>query len=171
MLEVFVATRSDAEYIGSASDLRELDREEIYAATGKPPEEVVPMSFDISAECYVLVEMEDYGTRVSMPVAIFGVGPSASITIDGTARTVGTIWLIARDAAADEDNARDFLRLSKPWVENLAENYDALANYVYAKNEVHIRWLEWCGFYIGEPRDYGPFKAQFRPFSKLFPKD
>ena len=170
MLDVCVATRADAEYIGDAPDLRAVDREEIFAATGSTPDKIVPMSFDISHECYVLVE--DWGDAgCSNPVAIFGVGPAAPAVVDGIEHKVGTIWLIGRDPVVAPRNRRSFLRLSRPWVDRLGEQYDALCNYVYEKNTAHLEWLKWCGFFIGNPKPYGPKGVPFCPFVKRFPKD
>jgi len=171
MLKVLKATRADAEFIGSAPDLRKADREEIFAATGSVPELVVPMSFDVSDECYVLVE--DWGDAhgVSNPIAIFGVGVAPPTIVGGIELRVGTIWLIGLDSVVAPRNRRSFLRLSRLWVNKLGEPYDALCNLVYAKNTVHLTWLKWCGFLIGDPRPYGPNGALFHPFVKRFLKD
>ena len=55
------------------------------------------------------------------------------------------MWLLASEGLV-ERHSRLFARYSKIWVKQLHRRYDILWNMVDARNRVHIRWLEWCGF-------------------------
>lgn len=157
MLYIARALREEAEWL--APRLREVDRQEVYAATGKDPVVVLPLSVDISEESFTL-----RSSRQGDPIGIFGVGGAGYKNAVGH---IGIPWLLAADELVEGPNAISLARISRPWVERLGKNFDVLANYVYAKNEVHIRWLKWAGFTVAkEAVPWGPFKAPFYPFVK-----
>jgi hypothetical protein len=161
MLHITPSHRWEAEWL--ATRLREGDRREVFASTGRPPEEVLPLAFDIAAECYTI-----RGSNSDDPIGIFGVGNSG--LHKGTGR-VGIPWMLCTDALVN-DHGVALLRVSRQWVRCLGRNYDALANYVYAENDVHVRWLQWCGFALRKlPVKYGPFDQPFYPFAMRIEKD
>ncbi len=78
---------------------------------------------------------------------------------------MGIPWMLCTDALVN-DHAAALLRVSRQWVDRLGEPYDVLSNYVYAENDVHIRWLKWCGFILEQAVERGPFGKLFYPFAK-----
>jgi len=86
------------------------------------------------------------------PLAVFGVVPGGPENYP--ARRIqksahGDIWMLATDELV-EKHGREFARASRGWVDFLNTQYRCLSNIVDARNTVHIRWLEWCGFTFTE---------------------
>ena len=152
MLVLDTATRKSAVWISTR--LREVDNQEVAAATGAKPKDAVPLSFDISRECFMIRP-----SGADNPFAI--VGTVAAGAVRGE-KNIGVIWMLATDEI--EDNAFAFARFSNPLAVRLLEPYDATMNYVWSKNERHLRWLKWAGFTILEPKPHGPFNELFHPF-------
>jgi len=127
--------------IALAPCLRREDLDEIAAATGESPLEVLQRGVAGSTRCYAIADAADRA------IAMFGVVPELD-THDGIA------WLLASDRLLE--HSRVFLRLSRAWADELQCGYRVLWNWVDARNTVHIRWLEWCGFIPrAESREWG----------------
>ena len=110
--------------------LREVERREIRAAFGRPPEAILRSGFRNARRCWTVLA----GDR---PVAMFGVGRRRSPRI-------GTVWLLASD---DFVRARDLVRREgRYWVDVLMTGHDVLTNFVAADNRVAVRWISWLGF-------------------------
>ena len=63
-----------------------------------------------------------------------------------------------------------FLRNCKHWVDKLSAGYTSLINCVDARNEVHIKWLKWCGFTFTHLHpQWGAAKLPFWQFEKDIP--
>ncbi|WP_438027644.1 hypothetical protein [Sorangium sp. So ce233] len=61
-----------------------------------------------------------------------------------------------------------FLRNSRAWVDKLMDGYQTLWNVVDARNEIHIRWLRWCGFTILRTiENYGVEARRFHEFARM----
>jgi len=129
MIHVRLAEDSDADAL--APRLRAADRREIEAALGMDQTVVLRHGVRASDPCHAVV----VGGAV---VALFGVVPSAR------SPEIGSVWLLASEAFAA--HAFFIVRSSKVWIPKLHERYRVLTNFVDARNEVHIRWLRWCGF-------------------------
>lgn len=115
-----------------APRLRPADRGEIEAALGLvSPAAVLRGGVEASVPCFAVVT---HGAVV----ALFGVVPIARLP------ETGSVWLLASEDFAARP--RFIVRLSKIWLARLHEHYRVLTNYVDARNQVHIRWLRWCGF-------------------------
>ncbi|MFO0759483.1 MAG: hypothetical protein U0359_23530 [Byssovorax sp.] len=123
------AERDDADFL--APRLRPADRREISAALGMEPRMVLRRGVQASNPCYAVVE----GTIV---FALFGVVPYARDP------EIGSVWLLASERLAA--HPAFVVRSSKVWIGRLHEHYRVLTNYVDARNEVHLRWLRFCGF-------------------------
>lgn len=119
----------DIEYI--APRLREADKAEIKAASGKEPLECLE---DAKSHPNLGIWVSLYDGN---PEMIFGV-------TNGLGEGVGHPWMLCTDKMAEDP--RGFLRICRPWVQGFSRNYPVLVNYVHAKNSLHIRWLKWCGF-------------------------
>ena len=96
-------------------------------------------------------------TYCDEPVLIFGVSDS---TIEG----LGAVW--AMGTYEIRKIGSQFLRHSKEWIEILEDGYQAIGNIVDDRNDVHRRWLEWCGFEFGHTIKYGPLGLPFTHFLK-----
>jgi hypothetical protein len=146
MLSVRDAEMKDAVIL--APKLRMADRREIQAMTGETPYVALKRSIAQSDPCYAIL---DYADRV---IALFGVVP------DINQAKVGSIWMLGSPEITR--HSMHIIRHSKTWVDRLQDKYLILWNYVDARNEVHIRWLKWCGFvFIKRIEDCG---VEHRPF-------
>jgi GNAT superfamily N-acetyltransferase len=129
MIHVRPAEHGDADAL--APRLRPADRREIEAALGMIPSVVLKRGVHASDPCYAVV-------ADGVVLALFGVVPLAR------GQEIGVVWLLgAEDFAA---RTSFIVRASRPWIAKLHERYRVLTNYVDARNEVHHRWLRWCGF-------------------------
>lgn len=73
---------------------------------------------------------------------------------------VGAPWLLGTNEL--EANARDFLRMSRDFKDQLLRRYSILRNFVDVRNTASIRWLEWLGFSLLDPVEMRGY--QFRLF-------
>lgn len=128
MLHVRSAEPGDADAL--APRLRPADQREIEAALGLSPTLVLQRGVEASAPCHAVVEE-------GVVLALFGVVPTAR-------EETGAVWLLASEDFAARSSF--IVRSSKAWITTLHERYRVLTNYVDARNEVHLRWLRWCGF-------------------------
>jgi hypothetical protein len=129
MIHVRPADLLDADAL--APRLRSADRREIEAAVGASPHAVLRHGVQASDPCHAVV-------ADGAVLALFGVVPVPE------SPHAGTVWLLASTDFAGQ--ASFIVRSSRAWIARLHEQYRVLANYVDARNEVHIRWLRWCGF-------------------------
>lgn len=140
------ATPADALYI--APRLREEDRRECRAASGRPPLEGI-LAGVAAGRCFVA----DAGGG---PFLIGGVGPAAP--------RVGAIWLVGTPAM--ERHKVFMARRGPEWVEEFHREFPALVNVTDARNELHHRFIRWCGFTFLKLRPYGPFGLPFYEFAR-----
>lgn len=138
ILTIRPATREEAEWVGR--NLREEDREEVIAGTGRAPEEVLPLSFDLSEHCYTIRLTGPDGKPEEHPAVIFGV--AADPLYEG----VGLVWLLATRAIARAPLS--ILKEASFWLDHFNRQYRALHNIVYARNDLHLRWLQLTGFQL-----------------------
>jgi hypothetical protein len=130
VIHVRPADPADADAL--APRLRAADRRELEATLGRvSPSVVLRRGVEASDPCFAVVAS-------GAVVALFGVVPTARD------REVGSVWLLGSDDFAARPAF--IVRSSKAWLATLHERYRVLVNHVDARNEVHIRWLRWCGF-------------------------
>jgi hypothetical protein len=128
-------------------NLRHADKREILASTGTTPLNALLGGYVQSEVCFTILDKEN------VPVGMFGVSKD------------GGIWLLATD---DIFKIRfSFLRESRKVVNFLNTKYPLLWNYVDCRNELHIRWLKWCGFKFIRKLNYGVLNLPFYEFVKL----
>ena len=138
-------TVEDIDYISPR--LRQADKDECLAATGKEPLGILYQSLMIGDLTLTMRTPE--GERVGL----CGVAPSPL-------ENAGVVWMCATDAIMKHQMA--FLRRSKAALNYLSQDYGVLHNCVDARNEIHIKWLKWMGFtFINKHEKYG---AEQRPF-------
>jgi len=130
-----------------AADLREID-----AATGERALDAIERCTRSSDPCLSVVD--------GQVIAVFGVVP------DGPER--GIVWMVGSDEIASR--AIPFARIMRPWVGRLQERYRILWNFADARNEVHLRWIRWCGFTIHRTLEaHGVGRVPFCEFSRVRP--
>jgi hypothetical protein len=116
-------TIADIHYV--ADNLRPADLREAKAFTTVTPKTAVSASALASRELWAIKDGET-------TVAIFGVSAS------------GQVWMVGTEGL--RPHKKQFLRSSKPVVNELVKKYGKLWNYVDERNEEHIKWINWCGF-------------------------
>lgn len=142
-----------------APRLREADIREIEAATGEPPLEALERCAQASDPCYVVAMGPEATGEV---IALFGVVPAEPDR--------GVVWLVGSDEIARHGVA--FARDSRAWVARLHQRYRILGNCADVRNEVHLRWLGWCGFTIHRKiEEYGAGRRPFYEFSSVHAVD
>lgn len=130
-----------------APRLRQEDKREILDSVGLNPYQALSNGFYYSEICLTIVDTKD------IPVGIFGVSKE------------GAIWLLA---TPEIKRIRfSFLRESRKVVNLLNHKYKLLWNFVDCRNELHLRWLKWCGFKLLRKLNYGVSKKPFYEFIKL----
>lgn len=139
--------------------LREADRREIQASSGRPEADVLEEGAELSVPSCSIID--DTDTVVGM----FGVVPYYDF---------GKVWLMGSDALVRPPTSRQLLKECKTWLSGLervgfnGHRYRSLCNVIDARNTLHIRWLKWMGFtFIRTIPDYGVEKRPFLEFIKL----
>jgi hypothetical protein len=150
-VEIRPARLEDAEEL--APKLRDADLREIQASVHDKPLALLQKGIKLSEPCFAVVDGLD---RV---IALFGVVP------DTEDEDVGLIWMLASDELVDHQTR--FIRESRVWIEELQGRFPVLWNFVDARNDVHIRWLLWCGFSLVQRiESYGVEKRPFLRFER-----
>jgi hypothetical protein len=60
-----------------------------------------------------------------------------------------------------------FLRQCRDLVNFLTNKHKILFNYVDCRNELHIKWLRWCGFKFLRKTNYGVLNQPFYEIIKI----
>lgn len=136
----------DIKYL--APRLRFEDKREILSASGLTPYAGLYLSFKNSTICFTIVNFKN------IPVAIFGINKKLS-----------TIWLMATDGLKEIE--KPFLKQNKQLINFLANKHKILWNYVDCRNELHIKWLKWCGFKFLRKVNYGVLNQPFYEIIKI----
>lgn len=140
------AAPEDAEIL--AGCLREANRLEILAGSGKEPPEVLRMSYLISALALTAL----YDGRV---VAMGGVVP-----LPEAGKNI--VWMLgAPDFAASK---LAFCRVTKTIIKLFLEQYPVLENWFDARHVDTIKWLEWLGAEVEPARPFGVAGLPFHRF-------
>ena len=137
MIEIVPARASHLRRL--AQVMRQADRDEIAARSGRTPLGALMGSYRASSQCWVVL-------IDGKPEVIFGVG-----TLNVLAG-VGSPWLLGSDAVWA--HRKEFLRGSRWWLRQLFGRYSVLRNVVDCRNEASIRWLGWLGFRFSQPFDH-----------------
>ena len=137
-----------------ADNLRLEDAAECKAQAGSSPRESLLYCYFMSKPCMTLI------SRHGNPIAMWGT------VQEGMA---GRIWLLGCQAMFDDlGDKHYFLRESKRQLAKLQEQFPILFNLVDARNEVHVRWIQWLGFtFIHKHPQWGPEGRLFYEFVKI----
>jgi hypothetical protein len=147
-----LATPDDAADV--ASRLREADKQEGWAALGVDPALYLATGCDYD-RTWVIFNAEGEN------VALAGVSPMDEPDL-------GQVWMVATDQLLNHQ--KEFLKHTRAFIDILHEDYPILFNWVDARNEVHIKWLKWCGFtFINRHEKWGPYGIPFYTFIRIKP--
>ena len=89
------------------------------------------------------------------PIAMFGL---TSVNSEEA-----LIWMVGTDELYTIQ--RRFLRNSREFIAEALEMYETVYNFVDTRNEASIKWLQWLGARIEEPKEYGINGELFHRFS------
>ncbi len=119
-----------------ARRMRQADRDEIAAISGRSPYAALKRSYEQSSVAYTAL----FDGR---PEVMWGAGDLNLLT------GLGCVWLLATDAVEGDQMA--FLRKSVRLRDQLLQRYSVLRNVVDVRNMASIRWLRWLGATFSEP--------------------
>jgi len=136
-----------------APRLRDQDRDEIKATSGRSPYAVLKVGLRESLYCFTVRQKQTLE-----PVGIFGLS-------EIKAWNVGVPWMLATDNL--KLVARSFLRAYPHWLNLFHREYDLLMNYVDVRNTLSIRWLKAAGFTFLREVPYGCLQLPFYEFVRL----
>lgn len=119
-----------------AKRMREADRLEVHAASGKTPGQALAFSLRKSSVARTWI-------IDGRPEMMFGVGDLNILA------GVGAPWLLGTDVVLSHQ--MEFLRRSREFRNQLLQRYSTLRNFVDVRNEVSVRWLRWLGFTLSDP--------------------
>ena len=144
-----MSTLNDVEYL--APRLRFGDKQEILASVGLTPLDGLKLSFSNSTLCLTIVNPK------GLPVAIFGIADLGGL--------VGGICMLGTNDLANIQIA--FLKECKKVIQLLNKKYKILWNYVDCRNQLHIKWLKWCGFKFLRKTNRGKLNKPFYEFIRI----
>lgn len=75
------------------------------------------------------------------PVGAYGVVPCPQLS-----ERSGIVWMLGTDKLNDIKTS--FLKHSRSEVNRMNEAFPHLSNVIDSRNELHIKWIKWCGFKI-----------------------
>lgn len=116
--------------------MRQADRDEVDAISGRTPYEALRLSFRKSTVAHTALIN-------GRPEVMWGVGDINILT------GVGGAWLLGTDAVVRHQVR--FVRDSLEYRDQLFRRYSVLRNFVDVRNTVSIRWLRWLGATFSDP--------------------
>lgn len=129
--------------------MRQEDKDEIWHLARLDPETALRMSYHVSK--YIRTVTLD--GRV---VCIFGVS---------AINEIGHPWMLASPLLLKI--RKSFLRECRAYLEEMSQGFSELHNVAWSKNVVHLQWLKWLGFEMGEGVPMGPDNEIYIPFHKV----
>lgn len=148
---VVPASEEHARWLGPR--LREEDRREVAAASGRDPTDVLLAGLGGDV-CLTGLSPE------GEPMTMGGVYP------DPEDEWAGQIWLLASPVILRHQIT--FLRRSRELLGALDTRYRLLWNRVDARNEVHMKWIRWMGFtFIRRIPQFGVERRPFYEFARI----
>ena len=138
-----------------AENMRKEDVDEVRAQTGACPKGGLLYAYFMSKPCLTVV------SRHGHLMAMGGVVPEGE--------NIGRIWLLGCQSMVDDSiHRRWFLRKSKEKLAEMQSLYPLLFNMVDARNEVHVKWIDWLGFtFIKKHLNWGPEQQMFYEFVRI----
>jgi len=134
-----------------ADDLRQSDKDEVWASGGYDPLTALKRSMEASETPMGI--FNDHGL-----VGAFGV-------VHSGAPLVGIVWLLATPAIERGSDALCFLRESRKHIDRMNHEFPVLTNFVDERNTSSLRWLTWLGARF--PARHERHGYEQRPFWKF----
>lgn len=132
MITIDTATVDDI--LDFADNIRPMDAEEVEFVSGKPFNDHLG---------FLLTHVDDVRV-IKCNGVLLGIGNWYHEQLDWGLYSPGVIgWMLMTNAV--EDHKIEFLRWSKEIVKKLLEVYPAITNTLYAKNTLHIKYLNFLG--------------------------
>lgn len=141
------ATKEHA--IEMAGKLRRADVEELKAVGKHNATKALIDSLDISVSAWT-------GIYDGKPAFIFGVADCPNH------EKVGIPWMMGTPAL--DKCAKEFIKINPKYINYMRKRYNILINFVDVRNKRAIRWLEWLGFEMSDPKPYGVNNMPFMQF-------
>lgn len=145
-------TARDQDYV--ATNLRAVDLREMHRLVG-PVDPAGIIDFTTSRAVAAWAAFYD-----GVPICIFGVNRRSLMS------DVGVPWMLGTDEV--ERQGWPFVRLSREYVQRIAQVFPQQENWVDAENALAVGWLRWLGFDMDDPKPAGVAGAPFIRFSRGF---
>lgn len=146
--EIRASQVEDTLIIGN--DMREADKYEIWASHRVTPQEALNVGFHFST---IVKTATVNGVAMSM----FGVVENAVNPHEAS------VWMLGTNKMLQHKNW--VAKSSRTVIKDFLKRYKRLYNYVDARNQKSIEWLEWCGAKIEPAKPYGKEGLNFHFFS------
>lgn len=131
---IIIDTATVDDILEFSKNIRPMDAKEVEFVSGKPFKDHLG---------FLLTHVEDVRV-IKCDGVILGIGNWYQAQLDWGLYSKGVIgWMLLTNAV--EDHKIEFLRWSKEIVRQLLTAYPAITNVVYAKNELHIKYLNFLG--------------------------
>lgn len=130
-------------------NLRPADFEEFVMSTGRHPRGVFRQGVADAYEAHC-------GLVDGRPACVFG------LSFDGDTPAP---WFMGTPAIEGRDVTRVMLREGRRLFRSWAKKFGPLRHWAYAKNDLHIRYIEALGCEVKPPAPRGPLLAPFREFT------
>ncbi len=130
--------------------LRPADVEEFVMSTGRSPKGLFRTGIDNAEHAYC-------GLVDGIPACVYG------LTID--TEGVAAPWFMGTPAIGGVAVSKAMLTIGRFLFLDWADQYGPLRNWAYAKNDLHIRYIEALGCEVEPPAPRGPLLAPFREFT------
>lgn len=147
MIERVPATLAMA--VDLAPRLRQADRDEVMAASGKDAGDSLIEAMGLATFASALL----VNGRAE---AIAGVCPFPGRP------EVGIVWMLAGDVATVR--RKDFLSTNRGFIAECLDHHPTLTNFVDNRNTQAQQWLRWLGFKLFDPVPFGISGLPFRRF-------
>ena len=151
MVEYSLVPATSGLAVRVAGDMRESDAAEVWASHHHTPHSAVLASLKGSRNPLI-------GLADEKPVCIFGHCPTSLLSSSTSP------WLLGTDDLPL--HSREFLKLSKLYVDELGKHFRLMFNYVDERNTTSVRWLKWLGFRVYPAEPFGAEQMPFHYFEK-----
>lgn len=132
-----------------ASNLRDLDWQEMQAYGRKEPLAPLMSSFRQSLMCWS-------GLAGGELACVIGVSPISMLG------GIGSPWMMGTPVL--DRNSRVLMRMAPAYIGQMLAVFPHLINFVHAKNHTSVRWLKRLGFQLSEPEPFGALREPFHRF-------
>jgi len=146
--EIIRATKEHALML--AGEMREADVDELWAGLRLKPLNAVLHSLEVTRNPRA-------GLADGKVMVMFGVAQHTHLTLTGYP------WLLS--SRGIHKHAKQFLKQTRFFLEEMKEEFDLLENFVDARNTQAIRWMKWMGFQIEDPVPWGVDQLPFHRFT------